>query len=65
MAITGSYWKAWQLLLIMSAHNPVEFGALGWKLLSCSHSQQLCQRAELARPESSANQKAEQHIDFD
>ena len=30
MAITGSYWRAWQLLLIMTAHNPEEFGSLGW-----------------------------------
>jgi integrator complex subunit 1 len=31
MAITASYWRAWQLLLIMTAHNPEEFGSLGWK----------------------------------
>ena len=26
MAITASYWKAWQMLLIMTAYNPEEFG---------------------------------------
>jgi hypothetical protein len=31
MAITASYWRAWQLLLIMTAHNPEEFGSLGWE----------------------------------
>ena len=31
MAITASYWKAWQMLLIMTAHNPEEFGTPGWK----------------------------------
>ena len=31
MAITASYWKAWQLLLIMTAYNPEEFGTAGWK----------------------------------
>jgi len=30
MAITASYWKAWQMLLIMTAYNPEEFGAYGW-----------------------------------
>ena len=31
MAITASYWKAWQMLLIMTAYNPEEFGTAGWK----------------------------------
>ena len=31
MAITASYWKAWQMLLIMTAYNPEEFGAYGWE----------------------------------
>ena len=31
MAITASYWKAWQMLLIMTAYNPEEFGTVGWK----------------------------------
>ena len=31
MAITASYWKAWQMLLIMTAYNPEEFGTPGWK----------------------------------
>ena len=29
MAITASYWKAWQMLLIMTAYNPEEFGTKG------------------------------------
>ena len=31
MAITASYWKAWQMLLIMTAYNPEEFGTDGWR----------------------------------
>ena len=31
MAITASYWKAWQMLLIMTAYNPEEFGTVGWE----------------------------------
>ena len=31
MAITASYWKAWQMLLIMTAYNPEDFGTAGWK----------------------------------
>ena len=31
MAITASYWKAWQMLLIMTAYNPAEFGSVGWE----------------------------------
>jgi len=31
MAITASYWKTWQLLLIMTAHNPEEYGSVGWE----------------------------------
>ena len=31
MAITASYWKAWQMLLIMTAYNPEEFGTEGWR----------------------------------
>ena len=31
MAITGSYWKAWQMLLLMTAYNSAEFGAVGWE----------------------------------
>ena len=31
MAITASYWKAWQMLLIMTDYNPEEFGTAGWK----------------------------------
>ena len=31
MAITASYWKAWQMLLIMTAYNPEEYGKYGWE----------------------------------
>ena len=31
MAISIAYWKAWQILVILCAHNPVEFGKLAWE----------------------------------
>ncbi|XP_049803946.1 integrator complex subunit 1 isoform X1 [Schistocerca nitens] len=31
LAITLSYWKAWVMLLILSAHNPSRFGSIGWE----------------------------------
>ncbi|CAH0555452.1 unnamed protein product [Brassicogethes aeneus] len=30
LAITGIYWKAWLMLLILSAHNPMNFGSIAW-----------------------------------
>ncbi|XP_063229314.1 integrator complex subunit 1 isoform X2 [Bacillus rossius redtenbacheri] len=30
-AVTNSYWKAWIMLLILSAHNPTTFGSLAWE----------------------------------
>ena len=31
MAISDLYWKVWIQLLILTAHNPSEFGTLGWE----------------------------------
>ncbi|KAF2347066.1 protein of unknown function DUF3677, partial [Trinorchestia longiramus] len=31
MAITTSYWKAWTMLLLVTAHNPGVFGQLAWE----------------------------------
>ena len=31
MAITASYWKTWQLLLIMTSLYPEEYGSVGWE----------------------------------
>ena len=31
MAISIAYWKAWQILVILCAHNPLEFGKLAWE----------------------------------
>ena len=31
MAITASYWKAWQMLLIMTVYKPEQFGAAAWE----------------------------------
>ncbi|XP_067009610.2 integrator complex subunit 1 [Anabrus simplex] len=31
LAITNSYWKAWIMLLILSAHNPATFGTVAWE----------------------------------
>ena len=30
MAISDLYWKVWIQLLILTAHNPTDFGSLGW-----------------------------------
>lgn len=31
MAISDLYWKVWIQLLILTAHNPLDFGILGWE----------------------------------
>lgn len=31
MAITNAYWKAWTMLLLITAHNPTIFGQLAWE----------------------------------
>ncbi|KAA0203656.1 hypothetical protein HAZT_HAZT006049 [Hyalella azteca] len=31
MAVTTSYWKAWTMLLLVTAHNPGVFGQLAWE----------------------------------
>jgi integrator complex subunit 1 len=31
MAIGTAYWKAWQILVLLCAHNPSEFGAIAWE----------------------------------
>lgn len=31
LAISASYWKAWNILLMLSAHNPTTFGAFCWQ----------------------------------
>ena len=31
MAIATAYWKAWLILVILCAHNPIEFGKLAWE----------------------------------
>ena len=31
MAIATAYWKAWLILVILCAHNPIEFGATAWE----------------------------------
>ncbi len=31
MAISNAYWKAWQILVLLCAHNPAEFGAVAWE----------------------------------
>lgn len=31
LAITNLYWKAWVLLLMLAAHNPVTFGSVAWE----------------------------------
>nr|CAD7438682.1 unnamed protein product [Timema bartmani] len=31
LAVTNSYWKAWIMLLILSAHNPSTFGSVAWE----------------------------------
>ena len=31
MAIATAYWKAWLILVILCAHNPIEFGKVAWE----------------------------------
>ena len=31
MAISNAYWKAWQILVLLCAHNPSDFGAVAWE----------------------------------
>ena len=31
MAISSAYWKAWQVLVLLCAHNPADFGAYAWE----------------------------------
>ena len=31
MAIMSAYWKAWQILVLLCAHNPSGFGGYAWK----------------------------------
>ena len=31
MAIATAYWKVWLILVILCAHNPIEFGAVAWE----------------------------------
>ncbi|XP_071443700.1 integrator complex subunit 1 [Hetaerina americana] len=31
LAISNLYWKAWVMLLIISAHNPTTFGSIAWE----------------------------------
>ena len=31
MAISSAYWKAWQILVLLCAHNPTDFGAYAWE----------------------------------
>ena len=31
MAISSAYWKAWQILVLLCAHNPSGFGGYAWK----------------------------------
>ena len=31
MAISSAYWKAWQILVLLCAHNPSDFGGHAWK----------------------------------
>ena len=31
MAIATAYWKAWQVLILLCAHNPTDFGKMAWE----------------------------------